>query len=484
MLRKSIRPHLPSCTVVMAASLLVTGSALAATPIQDMSSTVETLCPELKGTQGLSRTEQDVLARCGELKLKPGQSFSNLSTSQLDGLSNMTSDESSSMGTSSIQMSGLQVAGVLGRIKTLRAKATGTIASNLPTQTQPGQAVGQQSSLTNSGFQNTPTLSSLDRGETGSISLDEEPVWSFSNMADYGKWGVFANGSFATGDRDATNQEPGFDLTSWSFLLGTDYRVSDNFFIGGALGYAATDTDVDDNAANIDLDGFGASLFTTYLVDAFHFDLIGSYSIGEFDTLRNVNYSVPSKAGGLTTVNQQFASDSDVNDWLFSVGAGYDYALKGTVLSPYGRLSYLRSDIDGYTEQLQNSNGLPGFGLALAVDDQEVTSLKTNLGLQLSHAFSTRTGIITPYLSVDWEHEFDNDARTITAEFAEVSAAFNAINTISIQTDDPDRDYANLGLGVSSVLPGGTQLFLDYSTLLFHDYISLHTVVAGIRFEF
>lgn len=484
MLTNSIRPYLSGCTVVMAASLILTGNASAATPTQDMSSTVETLCPELKGTQGLSLAEQDVLARCGELKLKPGQSFSNLSQSQLGGLSNMTSDESSSMGATSIQMSGIQAAGVLGRIKTLRGKATGSIATNFPSQPQPKQDIDQQNSYTISRAQNTPYFSSLDRGETASIFLAEESVLSFNNMADYGKWGVFANGSFATGDRDATNQEPGLDLTSWSFLLGTDYRVTDNFFIGGAFGYAATDTDVDDNAANIDLEGFGASLFTTYIVDAFHFDFIGSYSIGEFDTLRNINYSVPSNGGGLTTVNQQFGADSDVNDWLFSVGAGYDYALKGTLLSPYGRVSYMRSDIDGYTEQLQSSNGLPGFGLALAVDDQDVTSFKTNLGLQLSHAFSTHTGIITPYVSVDWEHEFDNDARTITAEFAEVSAAFNSFNSISIQTEDPDRDYANFGLGVSSVLPGGTQLFLDYSTVLFHDYISLHTVVAGIRFEF
>jgi outer membrane autotransporter protein len=480
MLIKSVRSHFPSFTVVVTASLFGAGGAFGATPVEEMSSAVETLCPQLKGANGLSRSEQDVLARCGELKQTKGQSFSNLSSAQLNGLSNMTSDESSSMGTSSLQMNSIQTAGVLTRIKTLRSKSGGSLATYMPSYPIHYNTV-QPQTIPVDGMADDSSDSTL---EWSANELSQESIWSFSNMADTSKWGVFANGSFSTGDRDTTDQEPGFDLTSWNFLLGSDYRLNNNFIVGGAFSYAASEAEINDNAGDIDLDGYGASLFATYFMNSLYFDIIGSYSRGEFDTLRNVNYSVPSTGGGTTTVNQQFGANSDTDDIQLSAGAGYDYTFGGSLLSPFTRLSYMRSDIDGYTEQLQDENASPGFGLALSVDDQEVTSLKTNLGIQISHAFSTSKGVITPYINMDWEHEFDNDARVITAKFAEVSSAFDTFNTISIVTEDPDRDYANLGLGVATVLPGGVQIFCDYSTILFHDYASLHTVVAGVRFEF
>lgn len=480
MLTKSVRSHFPSFTVIITASVFGAGGAFSATPVEDMSSAVEVLCPQLKGSSGLSRGEQDVLARCGELKQKQGQSFSDLSQAQLSGLSNMTSDESSSMGTSSMQMSGIQTAGVLARIKSLRSQSGGSLAAYSPVE-QIQEKIVEKKDTVEGVAADGRSIPSLEWSED---ALSQESIWSFSNMVESSKWGVFANGSFSTGDRDTTDQEPGFDLTSWNFLLGTDYRLNNNFIVGGALSYAASEAEINNNAGDIDLDGFGASVFASYFVNSLYFDVIGSYSRGEFDTLRNVNYSVPAAAGGSTTVNQQFGADSDVDDIQLSAGAGYDYSFGGSLLSPFARLSYMRSDIDGYTEQLQNANSSPGFGLALSVDDQEVTSLKTNLGLQLSHTFSTSRGIVTPYINMDWEHEFDNDARTITAQFAEVSSSFDTFNTISIVTDDPDRDYANLGLGIATVLPGGVQLFCDYSTILFHEYVSLHTVVAGVRFEF
>lgn len=133
---------------------------------------------------------------------------------------------------------------------------------------------------------------------------------------------------------------------------------------------------------------------------------------------------------------------------------------------------------------MQGINHNAGFGLALAVDDQEVESLTSNLGVQLSDSASTGIGILTPYLRLDWEHEFSNDERLIEARFANVGSRYAALNTILIPTDEPDRDYANLSLGMTTVFPGGTQAFIEYATILGHEELTLHTIVAGLRFEF
>ncbi len=139
--------------------------------------------------------------------------------------------------------------------------------------------------------------------------------------------------------------------------------------------------------------------------------------------------------------NQAFTADTDAADVNLSLGGGYNVLFGSFSVTPFAQLAYLRSDIDGYTEKQQGDNTNPGFGLALAVDDQEITSLGTTLGFQLSQTINTTSGVVTPYLRLDWEHEFENDARDINARFAAVGG--NTLNTIIIPTDDPDRDFFN-----------------------------------------
>ena len=46
----------------------------------------------------------------------------------------------------------------------------------------------------------------------------------FSQMADYGRWGFFMNGSYGFGDKDMTAMEPGFEFDSWSLTTGVSYN--------------------------------------------------------------------------------------------------------------------------------------------------------------------------------------------------------------------------------------------------------------------
>jgi hypothetical protein len=52
------------------------------------------------------------------------------------------------------------------------------------------------------------------------------------------------------------------------------------------------------------------------------------------------------------------------------------------------------------------------------------------------------------------------------------------------QTDTPDRDYFNLGVGVSMVLPNGLQPFLNYRELVAYKDRSSHSVSLGLRVPF
>ena len=478
---------------IFPASLLITVATVSfgygATPTEEMSRTVETLCPKLKAAYtanpaSLTGAEQDVLFRCGELKLGSGQSYSNLTSSQLGGLNNMTSDESSVMGAATVEVSGAQNIAILGRLSELRSKSSGAVAAVRSPGSMPEANTDHPDSAVALNANNIHLGELENNGERYPVEALNGYGGGFSQMSDYGKWGFFLNGSYGTGNKDVTSREPGFDFDSWSLVSGLDYRFSDQLVLGFALSYAVTNSSVDNNGGDVDLDGVGGSVYGTYYLGDFYLDFLAGYAAKGYDTQRNVSYSVAAKSGGTTVVDQIFDGSTDANDVSLALGTGYNLAMGGFSITPFAHLAYLESNIDGYTERLRGSNTSAGYGLALAVDDQEVKSLASTVGVQFAHTINTSQGVLTPYVRADWEHEFENDSRNITARFAAVDSSYDVLNTITIPTDAPDRDFMNLGAWDSALLPGGFQCFLDYSTVFGYEDITLHRFVAGLRYEF
>lgn len=485
----NLTTHFSLLSAAFLASVGAVSTASATTPVQEMSRSVETLCPSLKAAfnanpASLSPAEQDVFFRCAELKRAPGQSFADLSLAQTNGLGNMTSDETSTMGAATVAVSGAQNIAILGRLSGLRSKTASAVAGNGNPGSPPETASPGIQALRPS-HENSPLPDDAESGLVATpFDTNRGYHGNFSQMSDYGKWGFFVNGSFGTGNKDVTSREPGFDFDSWSLVSGLDYRLTDQLVMGLALGYAVTDSSIDNNGGDVDLDGFGGSVYGTYYLGSFYVDFLAGVAGKEYDTTRNVRYSVPATTGGITVVDQVFAGNTDATDINFGLGTGYNLSFGGLAVTPFVNLAYLESTIDGYTESLQGQNSNAGFGLAMRLEEQEVKSLASTLGVQLAYAINTSQGVLTPYARADWEHEFENDARNITAHFANVGMSYDALNTILIPTDDPDRDFANLGLGLSAVLPGGWQCFVDYSTVVGYEDITLHRFVAGLRMEF
>lgn len=457
------------CLITMCIWFIMPGSLLAdQSPVKEMSDTIEDLCPKLASNQGLlNAAETDVFNRCRELKIQPGQTFDDLSAEQDNGLGNMTSTQTSSMKTTSVDISRPAANAISARLAGLRAGGVGGLALNLNNkQTEP------------------VLLAALD----SDVAADEAVTKSILGS---GRFGIFFNGLYTTGNKDSTTNEPGFDFDVYGLLAGADYRFTDQLFIGMAFSYQKSDADLDHDAGDTDVDGYGVSLYGTYYYGQFYFNGIGTIGRSDYHSTRKVNYSVDEAgpgASGQTIVNQKFKGDPDADEYGFSFGTGYDFFHKGFDFGPYGRLNYHKSKIDDYKEHQSGNNNDPGFGLALDIDDQNIKSLSTNLGARASYAFTTGIGAVTPYARFDWQHEYENDTSAIRGSFinggqGSVPGA-SAANDILIPLDDPDRDFFNLSLGVASVFPNGISAFVDYLTVLGLDDITLHQFVGGVRFEF
>jgi outer membrane autotransporter protein len=204
-----------------------------------------------------------------------------------------------------------------------------------------------------------------------------------------------------------------------------------------------------------------------FITDALYLDFILRGSILRFDQQK----VVPTFDAG-----NQFADRiSDPNGWTLSgdFGLGYDYGWKQWIVNPYARLRVYHTRVDAFTE-----SGGDGT-LNLHLDEQRVTSVPLTLGATISRNFSTRFGVIAPYVRGQYLHEFNDQAAELSGFLTVLPEA-----RFQLRPNNTDRNYGTLGAGGALTLPRGWSGFADYDVLLgFTDFMT-HTVTLGVRRAF
>ncbi|HYE34291.1 autotransporter outer membrane beta-barrel domain-containing protein [Methylocaldum sp.] len=281
---------------------------------------------------------------------------------------------------------------------------------------------------------------------------------------------VWIDGNYHFGDVDSTFDQKGFQFKNFGFTGGADYRFTDNFVAGLAFTYARVNANFDRSAGGTDSDAYTGSIYGSfYLTEGFHIDAIGSFGGIDYETTRNISYTLP----GFETINTQAVANPGGSQYSFSIGGGYDYSIGGLTLAPYARTEYIGLDVDSYRER-------QGNGWGMRFDEQHVQSLISTVGSQISYAFGLPWGVVTPQLRGEWHHQFKDDKRTIGASFLGDPAA----QQFAVVTQGPDRDYYTFGAEVSGVFSHGISAFLAYDLLLGYRDVESHKFTLGTRLEF
>ncbi len=307
-----------------------------------------------------------------------------------------------------------------------------------------------------------------------------------------GRLSVFINGIFSTGDKDKTDRENAFDFDSQGVTAGVDYRFLNELVLGTAFTYSHFDADFSESSlvtapttnpgaavavnsgGDSDTDGYTLSLYGTYYLENFYLEGIGSIGWSDHDAKRKIQYKIGNAAAGTAQdVKRTAKSDTDSTQYSFSVGTGYNAHLGGVDFGPYARLTYFKIDIDGFKES-------GAGGLNLEVEDQDVKSLISALGLRASKKFSWERGVWFPQIRGEWNHEYENDAENISSRYRNDPRK----NELVVRTESPDRDFFRVGATLANVSAGGTQVFFDYETMLGFRDISNHIFTIGARQEF
>jgi uncharacterized protein YhjY with autotransporter beta-barrel domain len=429
-------------------------ASVAANPVQAaVGASVDTLCPMLNANaEGLTGDAPDLLGQCSRIignSENPAQ--------QQQALQALSGEELQAAQTASITFSKVQASNIAARLQALRGGARGVSISGL-NLTYEGEAV---------------PLSAIGQAAKA-LGLVTGRCDADGGLADQ-RLGIFLNGKIGFGDKDTTANETGYDYDTIGATLGVDYRFTDSFVAGLALGYSESKADFVLDQGNLESNGLSGNLFGSWYKGRGYLDVLAGYGQVDYDSLRHISYQI-----GDDLIDREALGSTDGTMSTAGVSFGYDLGNKGWTITPNVAVTYMKVEVDGFTETGSQ-------GLDLEYGDQSADSLQYQAGLQVGYRFSRTWGVITPQVYGSYVVD-KQDIGSLLLRFANdpFSGSPNepGSGTVFFVTgDEPDEEYFRWGVSLSAVFKNLVSAFVSYESYAGLDTISYGEVTVGVRLQ-
>ncbi|MGI9493680.1 MAG: autotransporter outer membrane beta-barrel domain-containing protein, partial [Geminicoccaceae bacterium] len=200
-------------------------------------------------------------------------------------------------------------------------------------------------SVTNLNFEAGDQL--FKTSDLASVDQDKYEILPAAWLEDetWSKLGFFVTGGVTFGDKDDTGQSDGFDFNSLNLTFGGDYRVTDSFVVGAALGYNRFASDVDTTerspeGEDLGSDGYLVSIFASYNWDSGLFiDGVASYGEDDYDSTRRI--VIDSQNPGEESINETAGGNFDSKHYGVAANLGYQFETHGFTVTPVARVEYV-----------------------------------------------------------------------------------------------------------------------------------------------
>ena len=265
-------------------------------------------------------------------------------------------------------------------------------------------------------------------------------------------------GSF--GQQDGNNDVSGFDYSTGGIAAGYDHHITEDFLAGASIGYSKTTADFSDSSDQARVNSYDIGLYGSYDTGSFYLDGVLNYSLLRNKASRDIDL------GG---TSDTATSNYDGNRVVAYGEAGYVFKFGDTSLQPLGSLQYTWLGQDSFNEH--------GAGAAdLASQSSNMNSLKSGLGLRLSHRFKTGDStFFTPEVRARWSHEFLDNQSSSQTGFADISGSNFTVKGIRTA-----RDAALVGAGLTADISSSVAMVLDYDAYISSDQ-TVHNISGGIK---
>src|SRR5260370_39071792 len=196
-------------------------------------------------------------------------------------------------------------------------------------------------------------------------------------------WSFYMQANGGIRDRQATVASNGFNLGSVGGTIGTEYRINNNAFVGGAFDYSNPKARLFNNAGTTDVNSYQLGIYGAWADP--HFFAQGLATFG-WQNFRNTR-------PGVVDI---ITSNPDGNTFLAAGKAGYLFDAGRSQLGPSGGLTNPRPRVNGYTQPAESV-------LPVTPSPHTAPALVVSAGVQFRIPFMVNGRGTNPYLNLTTE---------------------------------------------------------------------------------
>jgi outer membrane lipase/esterase len=285
-------------------------------------------------------------------------------------------------------------------------------------------------------FRETSLMSAMN----SYAQITKAPYTKAPVMAAANPWSFYMLGNGASSDRQATVASNGFNLDSVGGTIGTEYRLSNNAFVGGAFDYSNPKAKFFNNAGTTEANTYQIGGYAAW-ADA-HFFAQALATVG-WQNYRNT------RPGVVDTIT----SNPDGTSYVAAGKLGYLFDVGKSQFGPIGGLTYARATVNAYTEA-----GDPV--LTLNVGQQSAETLIGSIGAQFRFPFLVSGRIISPYVNLTMDDDIIGNGRII--QFGATSAPL-IVNSWTVPNMTSQQVYGRVAAGVVAPVSNNVALTANVS---------------------
>jgi uncharacterized protein YhjY with autotransporter beta-barrel domain len=258
--------------------------------------------------------------------------------------------------------------------------------------------------------------------------------------------GIWIDGRADFGSFDAYRQAASFDSDNIAVNMGVDQRIGERGVLGFSLGYDHDHSDIANDGTRSIAQGYSASFY------------------GSFQPAAQIYLDAVLGGGGLHFDSRRHDADSGTflggsrsgSQWFGSLTGGYEYRHGELLLSPYGRLEWSRTELNGFSE-----SGVATA--ALAYGSETVRTSLAVVGLRASGAIKLDYGMLAPRARLEVGHDFQGtNSTTLSYAFIPSAGSWNVLTNPYAA----NGTSVLLGIGADLQLRDDLLITTDYSYLM------------------
>lgn len=320
--------------------------------------------------------------------------------------------------------------------------------------------------------------------------------------------GFFMSVSYDDLTRKSTSFQDRLKDRGESLLAGFDHRFGVNLVLGVAANYVSkhtritndfsgddgtgtTLTDATNASGKANEKGGGVAAYLQYEQNGFY----GTASLGWQRLSQDLSRAVLLSGFSDPPPVQTATSSTHSTALIGSGGFGYAFEKGSNILSLNVLGSYQHQKMASFAEKGASFNVADTatncnlaespdcLDLDVHFDAATFESLEGSAGVKLQHIANLSWGVVVPYFSADYIHQFKDQSGAVSGIFVPLYS-LAGVNHFTMTPDAPDLNYYRVGIGASAVTKNGWQSFAQLRSTFGLTSVTEWVVSAGFRKEF